>query len=836
VNAGTLLVNGTLTADTARVTVHAGATLGGTGTIGTTPGTREVVVENGGFLAPGDVDPSTCSSLAGRLTVNGDVTLQAGSTFRVQLGGMTAGVDYDQLRVNGAVNLSGSLGGAGGAVLDISFGYSVAWGSLWRIIDNDLADSIETRFQGLPDGAPVVPGVEIAYRAGDDSNDVVLTAPGHFDFDGPVTAPGYVSVPLSLRYADTPANDFGWSAAAPPLASFDRGLADALRSDGHYGYDGTFLVDVPVAGDYVVTPLIGDAAPFYHDLIEVTLEGAATPQLTLSTVAGQWGSPSLVVSSDTQLSLRLRNAGGVDPHYVINALRIRPRSAVSTLLIAPPSPGAALDADGITVDTYTGERAPAGSLVTVAATLGTVVAADDQDPTIQGIQVRADEAGAFTFRILRPSGLNTNPETAVITAQEVEGRALGQGEQEFQSSQSGGDDPTVMRFDFNASATYTHTNPNFLPVGPRDLYSGTRGYGWSVRVAAVDRPYSGFSYLNRDLHTGSNALFRVQVETGKTYNVRVYLANPLGTGGYQYTYDNFDVIVEGGTTEHIDVLQPNAITVLYLGGTDSNNDGILDIQFADRGGQNFNWVVSGIEMSTGSFSTDTEIQLVTGTLPAASPAASPAAGLAIDSAALAPVVTEAVARWSASRLTPAQAAILSDLHVGVSDLGGATLGVAYPTTRDVRIDDDAAGWGWSVIGDRSPVPGVDLLHVVMHEIGHLLGYGHSEDPDDLMAPVWSAGTLHPSSRIPDLATRIPHPSSPVDAVFGDRGREGGDESGAELLESRDTALLAAAVVRSSDEAAPARVPRRSGLQRYERELDDWFAQLAAVEDTMATDE
>jgi len=124
----------------------------------------------------------------------------------------------------------------------------------------------------------------------------------------------------------------------------------------------------------------------------------------------------------------------------------------------------------------------------------------------------------------------------------------------------------------------------------------------------------------------------------------------------------------------------------------------------------------------------------------------------------------------------------------------------------------------------------------MHEIGHLLGYGHSEDPDDLMAPVWSAGTLHPSSRIPDLATRIPHPSSPVDAVFGDRGREGGDESGAELLESRDTALLAAAVVRSSDEAAPARVPRRSGLQRYERELDDWFAQLAAVEDTMATDE
>ena len=86
-----------------------------------------------------------------------------------------------------------------------------------------------------------------------------------------------------------------------------------------------------------------------------------------------------------------------------------------------------------------------------------------------------------------------------------------------------------MRFDFNASATY---NANRLPsrrsAGP---YNGTRGYGWSVRVAAADRPGPGWSNLNRDLHTGSNATFRVQVDAGKTYNVRVYLANPLGTGG-----------------------------------------------------------------------------------------------------------------------------------------------------------------------------------------------------------------------------------------------------------------------------------------------------------------
>jgi autotransporter-associated beta strand protein len=207
VRAGCLLVNGAIASDgpnppaALNVTVFSGALLGGVGTIGGTASGRDVLVRAGGILNPGRIDTDG-TRRTGRLTVNGDVTLQAGAVFRVQIQGLEAATQYDQLRVNGLADLTGLLTGASGAVLDTLLSYAAAWGSWWRIIDNDRDDTIETRFQGLADGASFTVGgvlLEIAYRAGD-QNDVVLTAPGKFDFDGPLTATDYVGIPLSLRY------------------------------------------------------------------------------------------------------------------------------------------------------------------------------------------------------------------------------------------------------------------------------------------------------------------------------------------------------------------------------------------------------------------------------------------------------------------------------------------------------------------------------------------------------------------------------------------------------------------------------------------------------------
>ena len=61
------------------------------------------------------------------------------------------------------------------------------------------------------------------------------------------------------------------------------------------------------------------------------------------------------------------------------------------------------------------------------------------------------------------------------------------------------------------------------------------------------------------------------------------------------------------------------------------------------------------------------------------------------------------------------------------------------------------------------------------------------------------------------------------------GDDSSEQTGSALLESADGGLLAARSAKSGEEATQARVPRRSRMDRFERELDEWFAELAAEE-------
>ena len=112
------------------------------------------------------------------------------------------------------------------------------------------------------------------------------------------------------------------------------------------------------------------------------------------------------------------------------------------------------------------------------------------------------------------------------------------------------------------------------------------------------------------------------------------------------------------------------------------------------------------------------------------------------------VMGAAVQRWS-DLLAGETPIVLDTVNVRITDLSGDLLGLTVGET--IYIDSDAAGHGWFVddtpeddaeFRDGTAIYGsgaegdIDLLSVLMHEYGHVLGFDH----DSLLAGTLDAGT------------------------------------------------------------------------------------------------
>jgi hypothetical protein len=126
------------------------------------------------------------------------------------------------------------------------------------------------------------------------------------------------------------------------------------------------------------------------------------------------------------------------------------------------------------------------------------------------------------------------------------------------------------------------------------------------------------------------------------------------------------------------------------------------------------------------------------------------------------VTNAAIANWTkALGKNSLLLAKLADIRISVADLAAAELGTTHG--RSILIDKDAAGYGWFI--DKTPADSsefklrkdgrmiaaagsqaygkMDLLSVVTHEIGHMLGFGHDDAARyTVMDNVLDAGVRH----------------------------------------------------------------------------------------------
>lgn len=145
---------------------------------------------------------------------------------------------------------------------------------------------------------------------------------------------------------------------------------------------------------------------------------------------------------------------------------------------------------------------------------------------------------------------------------------------------------------------------------------------------------------------------------------------------------------------------------------------------------------------------------------------------------LAPIVVEARSRWAAAGLSAADVSLLAGIRVQVADLDDGEVGEASDGV--IYIDATADGTGWFVdptpqsddeftvaVGteERDAAPGspaygkLDLLTVVMHEMGHEIGLDHVTDPNALMNEDLGPGIRREP---PGLAWSVVATAAPMD--------------------------------------------------------------------------
>lgn len=558
----------------------------------------------------------------------------------------------------------------------------------------------------------------------------------------PSTPAGYIGVLPTDLYAEQ--RGYGWLKTA---SSFDDYQNDPdprtnLHRDGHFGsFANAFTIDLP--NDIYDVRLTMGYGKLTDDM-SVRANGVMVVSNEDTQPYEYFQTSFRTTVSNGKLLLEFGD-GGLLPNWVVNGVEIRSTTMVTPMTYTHPVGN--VEANGFEVRTiHAASSLAAGQLVTVSATLGTILTAD-ADPHLAGVQVAVGSGGTIAFD-LRAEHLSGTPRLRITSLDGAH-----QGEIKSASYLRFVVDD-VRRYDFNHKVGFTETptEPGFIGVNRLALNAEQVGYGFESSPNSTDfsvatpddagdlTKISKTSVaLYRDGIAGhvnlGGRIFQIEAKPGVTYDVRAFTGHPFHD---QVTQAN----AEGLSGSKSVTTQAGFFSSLtFLGAQDVNGDGLIDISFGNAGGLSPLWIVTGLDVAESSVGLPPAAPLLHETSDAIPTDLAPAT---LTVAELQAARTIALNAWAATDLTAAELARLQATNITITDLDASgALGVAG--SRSILIDDNAAGFGWHTATSEPASNRFDLLTVIAHELGHILGRSDL-DPSlfegELMSGKLSLGTRH----------------------------------------------------------------------------------------------
>jgi len=289
-----------------------------------------------------------------------------------------------------------------------------------------------------------------------------------------------------------------------------------------------------------------------------------------------------------------------------------------------------------------------------------------------------------------------------------------------------------------------------LTVGASSAYTISGGTSQTGTIADNDKPKVNVANLsklegNGGSGTPTSFVLSVTLSASAPYAITVTLATaatptPLPTGtaaatgasslttvGADYLSATFTVTFAAGQTSA-------NVTVKVVGDKTKESNEVFNVNITNAGG-----AIAGTNGTITILDDESPLNAASAATVVDATSSAPSADT------LAAALAAAERWWVASGVAAAR---FDGVTVGFADLPDTLLGLTAGSV--ITLDLDAAGWGWYLDSSPGvfPFDRIDLLSVLAHELGHILGLEHEES--GVMEP-----DLGPGMRVlptDDLAT------------------------------------------------------------------------------------